>query len=174
MRGYKPSEYTLADALSALSDIDDLRDELQEWYDNLPESFQNGSKGEQLQEAIDNLQDVDSVEACLPSELEHLSAEKFTVLVHRHAKSRSKRRDDAVSALRAAQELLAQKADDYRAQAEEVEDVSEALAKRAKDDQMPLTADELNAAADAAESLASELDDAIGNFENAEFPGMYG
>jgi len=40
----------------AASEIESLRDELQEWYDNLPENFQNGDKGEQLQSAIDELE----------------------------------------------------------------------------------------------------------------------
>lgn len=34
---------------------EELRDECQEWYDNLPENFQDGDKGSQLQECIDTL-----------------------------------------------------------------------------------------------------------------------
>jgi uncharacterized coiled-coil DUF342 family protein len=47
-----------ADAADAASEIESLKDELQEWYDNLPESFQNGEKGEQLQSAIDELESL--------------------------------------------------------------------------------------------------------------------
>lgn len=50
----------------AKSEMELLRDELQEWYDNLPEQFQGGSKGDQLQTAIDALteiiSDLDNVE----------------------------------------------------------------------------------------------------------------
>jgi len=64
-----PSEYnTLRDAYyttsiqelitDAVSEFECLKDELQEWYDNLPESFQNGDKGSQLQEAIDALENA--------------------------------------------------------------------------------------------------------------------
>src|SRR5438477_8413 len=40
----------------AQADLEALRDELQDWYDNLPENFQAGDKGDQLQEAIDQLE----------------------------------------------------------------------------------------------------------------------
>jgi DNA repair exonuclease SbcCD ATPase subunit len=39
----------------AKSDAEDLRDELQNWRDGLPENLSNGSKAEQLDEAISNL-----------------------------------------------------------------------------------------------------------------------
>ena len=37
------------------SEVESLKDELQDWYDNLPENFQNGDKGSELQEAIEAL-----------------------------------------------------------------------------------------------------------------------
>lgn len=55
----------------ARSELESLRDELQEWYDNLPENFQNGSKGEELQEAIDALDN-------LVSEAENLEGSDVT------------------------------------------------------------------------------------------------
>ena len=36
-------------------DIDFIKDEEQEYYDNMPENFQMGEKGDKAQEAIDNL-----------------------------------------------------------------------------------------------------------------------
>lgn len=42
----------------AKSEVESLRDEMQEWHDNLPESFQQGQKGEQLEEAVTNLETV--------------------------------------------------------------------------------------------------------------------
>ncbi len=44
----------------ARSEVEALKDELQEWYDNLPEAFQGGEKGEQLQTAIDALEEITS------------------------------------------------------------------------------------------------------------------
>lgn len=41
----------------AKSEAESLRDELQDWHDNLPESFQNGEKGESLNEAISQLEE---------------------------------------------------------------------------------------------------------------------
>ena len=40
-------------AEDAKSCLEELRDELQDWYDNLPEQFQVGEKGEELTEALD-------------------------------------------------------------------------------------------------------------------------
>ncbi len=38
---------------SIATDIENVRDEEQDTYDNMPESFQNGDKGEKAQTAID-------------------------------------------------------------------------------------------------------------------------
>lgn len=38
--------------------MEELRDELQNWYDNLPENLQNGSKADALQTAIDELENI--------------------------------------------------------------------------------------------------------------------
>ena len=38
------------------TDLEEIRDEEQEAYDNLPESMQDGEKGEKMYEAIDNLE----------------------------------------------------------------------------------------------------------------------
>lgn len=46
-------------ATEAKGDIEGLKEELEEWYGNLPESFQNGDKGEALQEAISQLEQVE-------------------------------------------------------------------------------------------------------------------
>ena len=40
---------------SAKAEFEELRDELEEWKDNLPENLQDGSKADELQEAIDAL-----------------------------------------------------------------------------------------------------------------------
>lgn len=46
------------------STLDGLKDEEQEYYDNMPESFQNGDKGEKAQAAIDALQEAwDSIDS---------------------------------------------------------------------------------------------------------------
>lgn len=42
----------------AKTEIEELRDELQSWRDNLPENLQSGSKADALDEAISSLEDV--------------------------------------------------------------------------------------------------------------------
>lgn len=46
---------TLAEARA---ELETLRDEEQEYYDNMPESFQNGERGQKAQEAIDAMETV--------------------------------------------------------------------------------------------------------------------
>jgi uncharacterized coiled-coil DUF342 family protein len=38
--------------------IEEVRDAEQEYYDNMPESFQNGDKGNKAQEALNNLENA--------------------------------------------------------------------------------------------------------------------
>ena len=61
----------LSEAMSKVSDavstVEELKGECEEWYNNLPENFQNGEKGEMLQTAISALED-------LQSELENASS----------------------------------------------------------------------------------------------------
>ena len=51
-----------SDAMSSVSDArsqcEELRDEMQDWYDSIPENLQSGSKAEEVQETIDNLENV--------------------------------------------------------------------------------------------------------------------
>jgi len=49
-------------ASDAHSTAEGLRDELQDWFDNLPEAFQQGDKGSELEEAISSLDEF--IEAC--------------------------------------------------------------------------------------------------------------
>lgn len=54
-------EQTQAAALSPLkAQVSDLREEEQDYLDHMPESFQNGNKGEATQNAIDELDNADS------------------------------------------------------------------------------------------------------------------
>jgi hypothetical protein len=50
-------------------DVSDILEEEQEKYENMPESLQNGSRGEAMQEAIDNLeQAVEAIESAIANE----------------------------------------------------------------------------------------------------------
>lgn len=54
----------LSDCESSVSDakseVESLRDELQDWMDNLPENLQSGTKADELQSAIDQLEQIAS------------------------------------------------------------------------------------------------------------------
>jgi prefoldin subunit 5 len=57
------AEKIIAENCGAFDDADlctfeELRDELQNWLDNLPENLQSGSKADELNDAISNLDDV--------------------------------------------------------------------------------------------------------------------
>lgn len=42
----------------ARAELETVRDEEQEYFDNMPESFQNGERGQKAQEAIDAMETV--------------------------------------------------------------------------------------------------------------------
>ena len=54
----RADRFTEAQSLisDAKCEMEILRDELQEWHDNLPENLQQGSKADEIQEAIDGLE----------------------------------------------------------------------------------------------------------------------
>lgn len=43
---------------SAKGTLEDLRDELQEWVDNIPENMQGGSKADEINDAISSLEEA--------------------------------------------------------------------------------------------------------------------
>ncbi len=157
----------------AFSEIDSIKDELQSWYDNLPESFQNGDKGSALQEAVDALEQ-DSEPDC-PDVLDGIECEYSEYVGHI---GRPKRRDTAVNAIRAA-------VDAARNRASELEELSfnddgvllidgEAIDVDEYEGDLPCTESERDDAVTEIESFAEECENAADNWENVEFPGMYG
>jgi hypothetical protein len=112
----------------AFSEFNGLADELQEWYDNLPESFQNGEKGETLQSASDILQSLQE-----PTVPDFLSGVQ-TVFVPSKANSRPQRCAEAVRMLEEVIEKLSDETDteNYTApQKEEMEDLINELTEAA-------------------------------------------
>lgn len=47
-----------SDISGSKAEMEELRDELQSWLDNMPENLQQSSKAEELEEAISNLEDI--------------------------------------------------------------------------------------------------------------------
>jgi hypothetical protein len=61
--------------------LEELKDELEEWYSNLPDNFQNGDKGDMLQEAIVELDGaiecVEEASNCELDEREPIAVQEF-------------------------------------------------------------------------------------------------
>jgi len=61
MAKYKSRATRLSETLDMsekIADVEQLKEELEEWLDNLPENLQSSNKAEMLQEAIDNLDNI--------------------------------------------------------------------------------------------------------------------
>lgn len=149
---YVKRESTIAGAINdAFTQVEELKNELQEWFDNLPESFQSGSKGDALQEAIGQLE-FDSE----PEVPEYIRESAVQVSDFKARKmSRRLRCEEATGMLESVVAELESEIDAYR-------DGSDS--EHEKNDER---ADEL-------EVLKDELESAIGNWQSAEFPGMFG
>lgn len=160
----------------AYSNMDELKDELESWYDNLPESFQNGSKGEALQEAAGNIGNVDEV--TVPDILLNGPDLPEATYSSSNRSSRSARRDVCAS-------MLAGAADAARAYVEtlnaleydedgKLKDATPEGTEELESDGFPATEDARDAAIDAIETFIEECENAQSEYENVEFPGMYG
>lgn len=154
-------------------EIEGLKDELQEWYDNLPENFQSGDKGDALQEAISGLES--HYQPDVPSALSNVVA-TYTEDTSRRT-GRAHRCSVATGKLRCAidaAEDWATKAEELLASAED-DDATE-------DDKLAFKAhfgEEVEVSdgqslIDEAREFIDEATQAADEFENVEFPGMYG
>jgi hypothetical protein len=166
------TQTSIADAVAqAYCTADELRGELQEWYDNLPENFQNGSKGEQLTEAIDALSDVADYETEAPEVLGDCEVPDPRPT---RRSSRAARRDEAEHYLRAAGEA----AQEYLDEQQEEHDAwvaAQALPRTVTSEQ------EEQERAQSLDRLAADVEEFIGLMEehadalsSVEFPGMFG
>lgn len=147
-RRKKPVEHSIKinDGIShAFGAIEELKDELQNWRDNLPESKQQSGKADELDEAIQGLEQDSEPE--IPNAVEEWDVQ-YTYAPARKA-SRADRRDEAVAILNAI--------------AEKCQGVVE-------DPQGAYDEDELNEI----RTFAEACSDAVTSWENVEFPGMFG
>jgi hypothetical protein len=89
-----------------IQELRDLTDELQSWYDNLPQSFQDGDKGSQLQDAIGTLENINDIEV-----IDRFATLSLVFLPMEDFSSRARRRESAVAMLNAAIERLTEETD---------------------------------------------------------------
>lgn len=147
---------TVADAISgAFNDLAELAQEMQDWFDNMPENLQGSSKGDEVSTAADelgNVGDEPDIPGCI-------AGETLTYSFDTKAKSRAARRDNALNAINAAIEFC----QDY------IGELDADLVKSPADDED----DEREVNRDAVQELLDELETARDAAESVEFPGMY-
>jgi len=132
---------TVGDLISgAVGDLEYLKDELQEWFDNLPENFQQGDKGSQLEEAISNLEYISELD--IPDEISSTETVHYPAL---KTSSRADRRDEAISMLETAKEVI-----------EDMTDFEEGSTDKSELDE-----------------IHSSIEEIIDNAQNVEFPSMF-
>lgn len=83
----------------AIGEIEGLKDEIQEWYDNLPEAFQNGDKGEQLQECIDQFNSLSVPNLPEEKDQEWKTLDAKVTFLPAQGSSRSDRMQEAIRIL---------------------------------------------------------------------------
>lgn len=137
---------------TAFGVIEELASELRDWYDNMPENLQGGSKGDEVDEAASDLENIS--EPDVPDFLQDLPV-VFQQLPLKARASRSDRLDDGLQYARNA--------------------LSELEAKLEASDALPEgdPAKLSTGQRDELDSFLSELNDLIDNSEAVSFPGMY-
>lgn len=152
-RGMEHQRFTIAveDLIGdANTVIEELAEEMDSWYNNLPENLQNSSRGESIQEAYDTLSGIPQPEYGLGLEI---GTVYFPFL---GVSSRSDRASEAASYLHAASEALLNWIESKKEEAGDRE----------------LT-DEEDGLHQEVQELAESCEDAANELENVCFPGMY-
>lgn len=112
---------TIQDLVSdAFSEFESLSSELQEWYDNLPEQFQNGDKGTTLQESSDTLSNLD-----IPDVSEEAGKIAVVFYPSLESNSRSSRCNEACDMLRTAMDVLREESENEELSEEHREEMTE-------------------------------------------------
>jgi hypothetical protein len=113
---YKPNIETAspADIIdNATTDLQDLQNELQEWYDSMPPNLQEGEKGDSVQEAISAIESIVSDLSNIDQDTQYFYPDArityTTQVKRRKAKqpSRQVRFDNIMAALTALNEFYA-------------------------------------------------------------------
>jgi len=144
---FEPRTGTISDISSAFSELTSLAEEMREGYDNMESNgLGSTSKCERYGEAADALEGITEVEP--PDELASLPI-TYTEMVNRRkgrGPSRDVRRSNAIAILQAA-----------------IEAANEATE----------NTDIINAEVDI-DTFVTDLENAVGEAEGIDFPGMYG
>lgn len=163
---------TFADAISqAGSEVESLKDELQEWFDNLPEAFQQGDKGNALEEAVSALENVNLPDG-VPDWFEEWAAltppgKGSFVFFPSDGTSRADRGSDAAGLLRQAGEKLRELGEGLEQEAVDLRDDED------EDPKREAAAELASERGDELTNLADELEAAADELDGVDYPGMY-
>ncbi len=160
----------------ATSIFQDLQEQMQSWYDGMPENFQNGEKGEAVQEAASQLEDAANDTIDVPE----IIAELPVIVFPGECSSRSDQCNDACMML----DKVAEAAEELK---EKMEAETTYMPDWAKEEHgfngyAVADMDEIFRAGfqdirtkiiDALDDLAGKCREVISNAEGIEFPGMY-
>lgn len=150
----RDAKYTksIADLVGdAFSTFEELAGEVSDWFDNLPQAFQDGEKGDALTTAKDALEGVSA-----PDVPDSIGERMIVCIPPAKVVSRADRLDEA-------KDMLQHVVDDLN------EAISEAEGNPDEEAEAKLPFDK-----DEAETLVSDLESAIGDVESVEFPPMFG
>jgi hypothetical protein len=149
----------------AFSEIESLGSEMRDWYDGMPENFQNGDKGSAVNDAADALESMESpsVESTGVSQI----LERITVvhLPGLNVSSRSDRAIDAADMLRTASEAI----DEWVSENMNDKESNKTIEFEEDGEKVSITVD-----FESLTTLSSEAMTAAEDLEGVEFPGMYG
>ena len=153
----------------AQTDLEDLKQELQDWYDNLPAGFQSGEKGDMLQTAIDAMDSVSIPSDEIPAGIgdwEVYNAPADTT-------SRAKRAEALASMLESVSSSVRDQLEELPDEEEEDQEEEEKTppAKQAEGKTEDAAAPEVDRSG--AEEFCDALESAAEDIRNVEFPGAY-
>lgn len=171
-KALRDKKYT-TDAESLVSDafssFETLGEEIRSWYDNLPESFQQGDKGSTLDDTATELEDIAGSAPTIP---ETISAMPVLHLPHK-ASSRSEQCSEARSMLANVSEAARAALDALTAGAALPEWIEAPDGLLGLDDADPAVIAFRKTVIDEIEELADACDEYGDRADGIEFPGMY-
>jgi hypothetical protein len=164
---------TIGSALEeAMSELQELGEEMRSWYDNMSENLQGGEKAQTIESTADTLEGLQA-----PDVPEHLEEEavSYTTQSKRKSTPRHMRCSNATSALGA----IISACEDY---VQKAEDAISALPDDAEDDTEidleegdgVITVGELRERIESTNSFKDEIENLSSEADGVEFPGMMG
>jgi hypothetical protein len=173
----KTVQGTVAEAINiAYSTIEELKDELQNWLDNMPENVKGGDKASTLESSIGDMES-DSEPGDIPDCIADVSVSWMENI---RSATRATRRDNAVAAIDAVISECEEQIN--RLNELEYSDSSDVLLDENAQEvdpntysgPYPVRGEGREEQVGLLETLRDDLDSAKGNWENVEFPGLFG